>query len=109
MAGRAASLPSSAEFFAPTLSSDADKLEDRLNRLSIVVEAMWSLLEDAGYSREDLAERIEQVDAADGQTDGRAVRPALRCPQCDSAVAADAALCQFCGWTNPNPDPLAGL
>lgn len=107
--GKRIGMAASAESFAPSFSSEADKLADRVQRLSLVTEALWALLEENGYTREQLIAKIEEIDGADGSVDGHVVRPAIRCPKCDSAVSAGAKLCQFCGWQNPDADPLAAI
>ena len=109
MVGKRIGMVASADTFASSPTSDTDKLTDRLDRMAMVMEAMWSLLEDGGYSREQLIERLEQMDASDGSVDGRVTRPPSRCPQCDSAVTAGSKICQICGWENPDVDPLATL
>ena len=107
MLGKSIGMAASADSFAPPLLSDLDKLEDRVQRLALVTEALWALLEENGYTREQLIAKIEEIDGADGSIDGHVIRPPLRCPKCDSAVSPGAKLCQFCGWTNPDADPLA--
>ena len=109
MVGRRVGMVASAETFAPSSSLDIDKVSDRVDRMAMVMEAMWSLLEEGGYTREQLTARLEELDAADGATDGRISRPPGRCPQCDSAVSAGAKICQICGWQNPDVDPLASI
>lgn len=109
MLGKSIGMAASTDSFAPSLSSDADKLLDRIERLALVTEAMWALLEENGYTREQLAAKIAELDGSDGSVDGRLVRPVIRCPSCDSAVSPGAKGCQFCGWQNPDVDPLAAV
>jgi len=91
----------------PTLEDHLD-VHDRVDRLVLVVEAMWSLLEDAGYSAEQLKERIEAMDAADGTVDGKRTAKVAQCRACGSKVAAGLPACQFCGTKVPG-DPLDPL
>jgi hypothetical protein len=109
MLGKRIGMAASADSFALSLSSEADKLADRVQRLSLVTEALWALLEENGYTRQQLIAKIEEIDRADGSVDGQVIRPPLRCPSCDSAVSVGAMLCQFCGWENPDVDPLAAF
>ena len=94
-------------------SSVRDLLEvhDRVDRLILVVDAMWSLLEDAGYSDEQLQERIRQIDLADGTEDGKRTELASECVGCDAKVAPGLASCQFCGTPLPENslDPLGSV
>lgn len=109
MLGKSIGMAASADTFAPPLTSDVDKLADRVQRLALVTEAMWALLEENGYTREQLIAKIDEIDGADGSIDGHVIKPPLRCPKCDSAVTAGAKLCQFCGWVNPEVDPLGSF
>jgi hypothetical protein len=78
-------------------SNDVLDLNDRVDRLILVVDAMWSLLEDAGYTDEQLVERIEQIDLMDGTADGRRKPEATICRSCEAKVPGELPSCQFCG------------
>lgn len=84
-------------------AGDMADLDDRLDRLGIVVAAMWSLLEEAGYSEAALEARIEELS-----------KPAeelrlLACPQCGAGVRPGAGFCQICGTAVGDADPLHDL
>jgi hypothetical protein len=106
VAGRSAS---AGTFAAASQSFKVDDVNDRLDRLVIVVEAMWSLLEESGHTKEQLDERIAAMDAADGATDGRVQRQKLRCPTCDSVVVEGTGRCQICGAEVGEESPFAGI
>lgn len=76
---------------------DLADLHARVDRLVLVVDAMWSLLEESGYSDDDLLERIDRIDRSDGERDGRRTPRAADCGGCGSKVAAGLTSCQFCG------------
>ncbi|MFP3914637.1 MAG: hypothetical protein ACLFWM_07155 [Actinomycetota bacterium] len=76
-------------------------VDERIDRLVLLVEAMWSLLREQGFSDEELAERLMELDQADGSLDGRRVAPPSTCASCGSKVAAGLAACQFCGAAVP--------
>lgn len=78
-------------------------IEERLDRLGIVVAAMWSLLEDAGYTDEALQARIEQMSAPLEE------QRMLTCPHCSSSVRPGSGRCQICGTEVGDPDPLHDL
>ena len=86
-------------------------LHDRVDRLILVVDGMWSLLEDAGYTDEQLRERIQEIDLADGTEDGRRTQLIVQCAACDAKVAPGLASCQFCGTALPedSQDPFSGI
>ena len=86
-------------------------LHDRVDRLILVVDGMWSLLEDAGYTDEQLREKIQEIDLADGIEDGKRTKLVAQCSACDAKVAPGLASCQFCGTALPGEqhDPLSGV
>lgn len=85
-------------------------LHDRIDRLILVVAALAELLEEAGLVDEDrLAERVRELDEADGTVDGKRTPKATRCRQCDSAVAPGLTSCQFCGAPVADEDAPATL
>lgn len=85
-------------------------VDDRIDRLLLLVEAMWSLLRDQGYTDEELAARLAELDAADGTSDSRRTTLAQDCRECGSKVAAGLAACQFCGAATPTqPGPFHGV
>lgn len=87
-----------------------EDLDESLQRVALVVEAMWTLLaEKTGLTEEQLLERIVELDEADGSLDGRSVRPPRRCAGCDAVVPHDRDTCQFCGTAAPSGrNPFSG-
>lgn len=108
-AGKAAGAAASAGTFASADTSRIHDVNDRLDRLVIVTEAMWSLLAESGYTGEQLEERILAMDSADGVADGRVYRQKLRCPNCDSVVLEGFGRCQICGTEVGGESPFAGI
>ncbi len=85
-------------------------LDERVDRLLMVIEAMWSLLKESGYTDEQLAARIKDIDEADGASDGRRITPPIVCRSCESKVPAGLPRCQICGTeTGVTPGPLDGI
>ena len=84
-------------------AGDIADLDERLDRLGVVVAAMWSLLEEAGYSEEALEQRIEEFSKP-----AEEVR-LLPCPQCGAGVRPGSGACQICGTAVGDPDPLYDL
>lgn len=82
-------------------------LHDRIDRLLLVVDAMWDLLKEQGLSDEQLIERIKTLDGADGTLDGKRTPVPSRCPSCSSMISPERSTCAFCGADAPgSPDPL---
>lgn len=76
----------------------ADELELRLERAMLANEAMWSLLrEKLNLTDVDLAQRINELDLADGTLDGKARKCAVSCPKCQRAIARRFNKCMYCG------------
>ena len=94
----------------PSLEDLLD-VHDRIDKLVLVVEAMWSLLEEGGYTTEQLQARIEQMDSADGTADGKRTPRAVQCTACGAKVAPGLSACQFCGTAVPgaSSDPLGAV
>ena len=104
---QSAKLASSNQARSGASSNDILDLNDRVDRLILVVDAMWSLLEDAGYTDEQLVERIEQIDLSDGVADGKRRPEATTCSNCEARVPGGFSACQFCGTPVPGaPDPI---
>ena len=55
-------------------------VDDRVDRLTLIVEAMWELLEESGFSEEALQAKVEEID---GKT--------VRCSQAVQAPSASSA------------------
>ena len=72
-------------------------LDERLGRTLLVIEALWTLLKEAGYTDEQLTARLAELDHAEGMVDGRHVPHPATCPSCQSKVAEGLPRCQFCG------------
>jgi hypothetical protein len=74
-------------------------LEDRVDRLTLVCSALWSLLRERnGLTEEELMERVKEIDLADGRLDGKAPRqPPATCGACGRTFAARHARCLWCG------------
>ncbi len=108
-AGKVAGMAASAESFAAGSNSKLHDVNDRLDRLVLVVEAMWSLLEESGYTKEQLAGRIAEMDRKDGVEDGRVTPARLKCPSCGSVVMEGAGRCQICGTAVGEKSPFSDI
>jgi hypothetical protein len=73
-------------------------LNERVDKLSLVCLAMWSLLQDkTGLSEEELMERVRLIDLADGVPDGKVTRTVRRCVQCGRTMSPRHRKCLYCG------------
>ncbi len=83
---------------ASNAEQEIDLLRADLDRLHLVTQAMWTLLQEkSGLTDEDLAERVRQVDLTDGKLDGRVRQQAAPCPQCGRMVSRKRPRCMYCG------------
>jgi len=72
-------------------------IEDRIDRLILIMAAMWDLLKDQGLTEQELQERITQLDQADGTLDSKITAQGTVCRSCGAKVGAGLSACQFCG------------
>ncbi|MDH3399133.1 MAG: hypothetical protein OEM81_15085 [Acidimicrobiia bacterium] len=105
-AARAAGMASSAATFAASPTAKIQALDDRIDRLMLVVESMWSLLEESGFTTKQLIERIKEIDGTDGAVDGEARKSAGRCSECGAMLGRGLEHCQFCGHPTGVADPF---
>ncbi|MBX2852301.1 MAG: hypothetical protein KTR15_11215 [Phycisphaeraceae bacterium] len=79
-------------------ASDLRYLEDRVDRLSLICMAMWSLLQDkTKLTEEDLMERVKMLDLMDGKEDGKATKTVSKCSRCERPMNARHKKCIYCG------------
>ena len=73
-------------------------LPQRLDRLVLANMALWSLLQEkTGLTEQDLLDRVQQIDLADGQADGKARKPPAKCGECDRMMSPRHKRCLYCG------------
>ena len=73
-------------------------LEDRLDRLTLVNMAMWSLLKDKlGLTEEDLISRMVEIDISDGRPDGKVTVGVRKCGKCGRVLSPRHRKCLYCG------------
>ena len=83
--------------------SAAEILRHDVDKLLMITEALWTLLKKQhGYTDENLAALVKEIDMRDGRMDGRASAPAPSpCPQCGKINSARRAICIYCGKQLP--------
>ena len=75
------------------------ELQLDVEKLFMITEALWMILkEQHGYTDEQLAEMIQNIDLRDGQLDGKvAKQPNPPCPQCGRTLMGKHPVCLYCG------------
>ena len=78
------------------------RLETRIDRLTMICNAMWLLLkEHTDLTEEDLFQKVEDVDLRDGVLDGKVAKETTTCVNCGRVMSARHSQCLYCG--NPRP------
>ena len=78
---------------------NVDHLQARLDKLTLINMAMWSLLQEVSdLTEEDLIERVKQIDLSDGAMDGKVRAKAQKCPQCERVMSSRHSRCLYCGY-----------
>ena len=74
------------------------ELEKRIDRISLVSQAMWELIRDnTGWSDEDIFARISEIDLRDGVRDGKMGAKVIDCPNCKGKINSRKGYCMICG------------
>ena len=84
-------------------------LEDKIDKLALICRAMFEILQQtSGVTDEQLAAKIHEIDARDGEADGRmsAVQPGKVCPKCGATISPKFGRCLFCGYQDPSASPF---
>ena len=79
--------------------SDVRELQAQVNKLELVVEALWrQLKQHTELTEEDLIETISQIDLQDGKYDGKKAGKSFReCPACQRRINKSHTKCFYCG------------
>ncbi|HKQ48422.1 MAG TPA: hypothetical protein VJZ71_10165 [Phycisphaerae bacterium] len=81
---------------------DASVLEERLDRLTLMSAAMWSLLsERLGVVEDELVKRVQELDLSDGKLDGKIGLNIGECPKCRRQLSKRHRRCLYCGHELP--------
>ncbi|MDH4306691.1 MAG: hypothetical protein OEX04_04360 [Acidimicrobiia bacterium] len=96
---------------AGAVAGEFHDVNERVDRLILVVDAMWSLLKESGWTDEQLKARILEIDSEDGVVDGRLTPQRHRCTKCDSMVEPGRSTCTYCGadLAAPQSGPTDGI
>ena len=77
---------------------EAQGVEARLDKLTLICMALWSFLsEKTQLTEEDLMERIKKLDLMDGESDGKLQRQVAKCAQCGRVMSSRHSKCLYCG------------
>lgn len=104
-------LPQNTAQPAPTLQQEPPvygrqirELEQQVQRLMLLNQALWELLRDRLQLTDgDLERMAHEVDMRDGVEDGRMTDTALRCPTCGRVSSSKHWRCLYCGQQFEKP------
>lgn len=89
------------------LQEELKRVEDKLEKLTLVCMAMWSLVcEKTDLTEDELAERVQKIDLQDGTADGKVTRSRKECPQCGRAMSSRHSRCLYCGKEQTGSGPF---
>jgi len=80
-------------------------VEDKVDSLALICQAMWELLEERGLSSEELAKKIEEIDLRDGEISGK-ISTVSHCPDCKRKLGKKLNQCFWCGSKIPENNYL---
>lgn len=73
-------------------------LERRVDRLTLLTQAMWELLRTNSQSDDlDLINMVEEIDGRDGKVDGKISTKIVDCPKCPGKINSKRNFCMVCG------------
>ncbi len=84
------------------LETEGERLRRDFGHLALATEGIWLLLkEHYGFTDEQLAAKIREVDLRDGHIDGHPPQSGIaHCKQCGRALMKGAPRCVYCGTEN---------
>lgn len=89
------------------LQDELRRVEDKLDKLTLVCMAMWSLVcEKTDLTEEQLTERVQQIDLQDGEADGKVTQSLKECPRCGRTMSARHSRCLYCGTERTGSTPF---
>ncbi len=79
---------------------EMDGVDQRIDRLTLLCEGMWEVMCDLGATPEMLAQKMNDLDMADGRNDLKRRKMPSRC-ECGAMVPPKSMVCQFCSGPAP--------
>lgn len=90
---------------ANSLHDEVDRLQKKLDKVCLINQALWELIrEHTGLQDDQLLERMTEIDARDGQIDGKMGSAGTACPSCGRMMSKKQSKCLYCGYTETNKE-----
>lgn len=83
----------------PAGVSQSERMRVELDRMFLIVEALWLLLKEKhGYSDDELTAKIVDLDLSSGRLDNRRpTREVGNCTKCNRRLMRNKKYCVYCG------------
>lgn len=82
-----------------SVAQNVEDLEERIDKLTLLNYALWSLLEEKiGLTEAELLDRVQELDLKDGKLDGRVSSGVINCPHCNRPLSQRHRKCMYCGY-----------
>jgi hypothetical protein len=77
---------------------EIEGLEQQIEHLTLVCQAMWELIRDrTDFSEEHLEQKVIEIDVRDERLDGKIQSKLIQCPQCNRNNSTRRRNCVICG------------
>lgn len=84
--------------------SDLKSLQSQVERLGLLNQALWELLQERlDITNADLEAKAQEIDLRDGKPDGKISEVAVRCPTCQRVCNSKHDKCLYCGTLFEKP------
>lgn len=104
-------MASSSEQQAFKANRHVRELEARVEKLTMVAAAMWTLIkkQHPNLDDEQLVAAMQAIDLTDGRLDGKVCHDVQDCPACHRPIAPRHARCIYCGEEVPRRGPFGDV
>jgi hypothetical protein len=92
------------------LQRTVQRLEEQVERLTLVAVAVTELLRDRlGVPDDEIEEKVREIDLRDGRLDGKIGGTLQHCPGCERVNGPQRATCLYCGKALPRQAAITGV
>ena len=85
--------------------SSISELQDQVDHLSLVCQAMCELMAEIGFNKDMMVAKIQEIDLRDGKLDGK-LSKTHNCDKCERALSPRHLKCMYCGTAISKADLL---
>ncbi|MEM0924735.1 MAG: hypothetical protein AAGJ83_01735 [Planctomycetota bacterium] len=99
-ASHATGMAQAAHSAADRVRTENESLGVDIEKLFLITQALWTIMKDQhGYTDEELAKKVTELDLLDGKLDGKLEKSPERpdCDKCGRKLMARRNICMYCG------------